>query len=228
MRKFIFFIVVALFIISCNNGVKQSDYDKLQKELTDCRNELAECKNTVNKLQNSPQVILAKGQEYLTNNDLINAKNVLNSLVERFVNTDEAVKAQILLGKIDKQEKEKKEIEESKIGNIKSFDKYINECKSKKYTCIKIKHDAVYVIRSLTANQTKWEYYEIGKEKIVYRAKLRGTLPFNIANMNLIGWDLTDPKGLRLLGAVAINLSTYKRGIVLYKNGQQQVFDEVH
>ena len=45
--------------------------------------------------------------------------------------------------------------------------------------------------------------------------------------MNLIGWELTDTKGQHLLGAVAMNLQTYKRAIVLYKNGRQLVFDEV-
>lgn len=76
-------------------------------------------------------------------------------------------------------------------------------------------------------NRTKWEYYEIGKKKIIYLANLRGTLPFNVENMNLIGWNLTSPNGDRLLGAVAINVNTYKRGIVLYKSGQQQVYDEI-
>lgn len=107
------------------------------------------------------------------------------------------------------------------------FEKYINESKTKNYTCIKIKSNAVYVIHSLTADQTKWEYYEVGKKKKVFRAKLRGTLPFSIENMNLIGWELTDSNGNRSLGAVAINLETFRRGIVLYKNGHQQVFDEI-
>jgi hypothetical protein len=54
MRQLNLFIVVALFITSCNNGVKQSDYDKLQAELTECR-------NLVEELQNTPQVRLTSG-----------------------------------------------------------------------------------------------------------------------------------------------------------------------
>jgi len=126
---------------------------------------------------------------------------------------------------------EREEIAKIKAENTdpekQAFKKYVDDCKSKNYTCIKIKEDAVYVIHSLTVKQTKWEYYEIGKKKIIYRAKLRGTLPFYIENMNLIGWELTDSKGGQLLGAVAINMETYKRGIVLYKNGHQQEYDEI-
>ncbi len=227
MKKLNLLIVVALFITSCNNGVKQSEYDKLQSELNECKVELNECINTIEELQNTPHIRLTKGQQFLANNDFVNAKRELNSLIERFDGTEEALKARSLIVGIEKQEKEKIEAEERKNENVKAFEKYIEDSKSKNYTCIKVKKDAVYVIHSLTASQTKWEYYEIDKKKIIYRASLRGTLPFNIENMNLIGWDLTDPKGDRLLGAVAINMTTFKRGIVLYKNGNQQVFDEI-
>lgn len=43
MRKINLIIVVVLFLASCNSGIKQSDYDKLQAELT-------ECKKTVEKI----------------------------------------------------------------------------------------------------------------------------------------------------------------------------------
>lgn len=108
MKKLNLIIVVALFITSCNNsGVKQSDYDKLQVELTECR-------KTVEELQNTPQVRLTNGQQYLANNDIVNAKQELNALIEKFGGTEEAKKAQSVLADIEKQEKEKKEAEERK------------------------------------------------------------------------------------------------------------------
>lgn len=91
MKKLNLIIVVALFITSCNNsGVKQSDYDKLQVELTECR-------KTVEELQNTPQVRLTNGQQYLANNDIVNAKQELNALIEKFGGTEEAKKAQYIV-----------------------------------------------------------------------------------------------------------------------------------
>lgn len=107
MKKIKLFIVIALFIASCTNGVKQAEYDKLQAEL-------AECRNTVEELQNTPQVRLTKGQQYLANNDFENAKRELNILIEKCGGTDEAKKAQLLVVEIEKQEKAKREAEERK------------------------------------------------------------------------------------------------------------------
>ena len=103
--KLIFCVVIAM--TSCNNNVKRSDYNKLQKEL-------AETKKANEELQKTPQIRLAKGQEYFTKNDFENAKKELSVLIEKFNGSTEAKKAQTLLGKIKKQEKTKKETEERK------------------------------------------------------------------------------------------------------------------
>ncbi|MDX9791721.1 MAG: hypothetical protein RBT61_12890 [Candidatus Kapabacteria bacterium] len=107
MNKIYFIISFALLTASCNSGVEQSEYDKLKAELN-------ECKNTVEELQNTPQVRLSKGQQYLSNNDIANAKKEFNALIEKFNETEEAQKAKSLIADIDKQEKEKKEAEERK------------------------------------------------------------------------------------------------------------------
>ncbi|MDM1522890.1 hypothetical protein HX088_06295 [Empedobacter sp. 225-1] len=107
MNKIYFTIAVALLTVSCNNEVKQSDYDKLKAELT-------ECKKTVEDLQNTPQVRLSNGQQFLSKNDIVNAKKEFNALIEKFTETEEAQKAKTLIANIEKEEKEKKEAEERK------------------------------------------------------------------------------------------------------------------
>jgi len=67
MRKIDFIVLIAIFGISCNEAVKQSENAKLQAEL-------AECKKTVEEFQNTQQVRLAVGQKYLADNDFENAK----------------------------------------------------------------------------------------------------------------------------------------------------------
>lgn len=107
MNKFTFIIMFALLVSSCNKGVEQSEYDKLKAELT-------ECKKTVEELQNTPQVRLSNGQYFILKNDIANAKKEFNDLIIKFGETDEAQKAKSLLANIEKQEQEKKAIEEQK------------------------------------------------------------------------------------------------------------------
>lgn len=107
MNKFTFTIAVTLLLSSCNNGVQQSEYDKLKAELS-------ECKKNVEELQNTPQIRLSKGQQYLSKNDITNAKKEFNALIEKFGETDEALKAKSLIADIEKQEQERKEAEEKK------------------------------------------------------------------------------------------------------------------
>lgn len=121
MSRINLIILVALLITSCNNGVKQSDYDKLKSDYDKLKIdydiikvELTDCKRMIEDLQNTPQVRLSKGQQYLINNDFKNAKLELNALIEKFNGTDEAKKAKLLVDDIEKQEKEKKEAEERK------------------------------------------------------------------------------------------------------------------
>ena len=223
MKKIIFLITV-LSLCSCENIRLQMELDECKAELNECKANLAACKERIKELESFPQVRLAKAQEYFIENDFINALKELNIIVDQFEGTTEAKQAQSLITKI-KQEKPNNPIEQSTPQE--SFNNYIKQSEAKGYTCIKTQTNAVYVIHSLTSDQTKWEYYEIGKSKITYQAKLKGSLPFSLNDMNLIGWELTDTKGQHLLGAVAMNLQTYKRAIVLYKNGRQLVFDEV-
>lgn len=107
MGKFFFTIIVISLISSCNSGVEQSEYDKLKAELADCQ-------KTVVELQNTPLVRFSKGQEYLSKNDIINAKKEFNELIKKFSESEEAKKAEVLIAEIDKKEREKKEAEERK------------------------------------------------------------------------------------------------------------------
>ncbi len=109
MRKFYLTMLIIVILTSCNNnkGPKQEDYDKLQTELNDC-------KKTVEELSNTPQMRLADGQKFQAENDLENAKNEYNELIEKFPGTDEAKKATTLIAEIEKIEIEKREAEERK------------------------------------------------------------------------------------------------------------------
>lgn len=109
MRNFQFgtIILVLIIMVGCEGRVKQSDYNKLKSELD-------ECKKTVEDLQNTPEVRLAKGREYLTINDLDNAKKELTNLVDKCGETKEAQKARVLLINIDNQIKLKKVAAERK------------------------------------------------------------------------------------------------------------------
>jgi hypothetical protein len=115
MKKYYLdFFAVFLLLISCDNGVSQSDYDRLRIELTECKAELEECRNTIEELRNTPQVLLSNVQQYLLNNDLDGAKKELIALVEKFGRADESIKAQSLIDEFEKQERAKKEAEERK------------------------------------------------------------------------------------------------------------------
>lgn len=110
MKRLAFIIAVTSIITSCNNGnngVEQAEYDKLKAELTECR-------KTVEDLQNTPQVRLSNGQQFLSKNDFANAKREFNALIEKFGEIDEAKKAKSFIADIEKLEKEKKEAEERK------------------------------------------------------------------------------------------------------------------
>jgi hypothetical protein len=114
MNKFTFTIVVVLLVASCNIGIDQSEYDKLKAEYNKIKVELTECKKTVEELENTPQVRLSNGQQFLLKNDIPNAKKEFNALITKFGGTDEAIKAISLLAAIERQEQEKKEVEEQK------------------------------------------------------------------------------------------------------------------
>lgn len=93
-------ILLIFMMVSCESKVRQADYDKLKSELE-------ECKRTVDDLQNTPEIRLAKGQEYLSHNDLDSAKSELKTLIEKYADSEEAIKAKAIIKKIDLQIKEK-------------------------------------------------------------------------------------------------------------------------
>lgn len=107
MKRIYLIIVVILLTVSCNSGVDQHEYDKLKAEL-------AECRKIVEELQNTPQVRLSNGQQYLSKSDIENAKKELNTLIEKFGGTEEAAKAKSLIADIEKEERKAKEAEERK------------------------------------------------------------------------------------------------------------------
>ncbi|MDR3272529.1 MAG: hypothetical protein LBT29_03480 [Flavobacteriaceae bacterium] len=202
IKNFKLIIFVALLITSCNNGVKQSDYDKLQKELADC-------KKTIEELQNTPQIRLSKGQQYLANNDYENAKLELNALIEQFSGTDEAKKAQSLFADVEKQEKEKREAEERK--KTLGF-KALTENLSIKIGDITVKFNSVNT-------GLQWVFDNYGSEWR-YRSAERGEL-YVLAKI-AISSDIKDPKlppisvykikngSLSLIGTMGYEFSRWK------------------
>ncbi len=90
MKKIYLAALVAILVISCNNGGRQKE------------------------LQNTPQGRLETGQQYLAANDFINAKKTFNALIEKFPLTDEAKKAQLLIAEIENKEKAQNEADGEK------------------------------------------------------------------------------------------------------------------
>lgn len=162
--KFLFFVIIIM--TSCdNNKVKKSEYDKLQQEL-------AETKKANEELQKTPQIRLAKGQEYIAKNDFENAKKELSVLIEKFNGSIEAKKAQTLLAEIEKQEKIKKETEERK--KTLGF-KILKENTSITIANITIKFKSVSTGNRWTYDNDKYDYYR-------YRTAERGNT-FVLANV---------------------------------------------
>lgn len=195
MRKLNLTIVVVLFLASCNNGVKQSEYDKLQAELT-------ECKKTVEELQNTPQVRLTNGQQYLANNDFDNAKRELNTLIEKFGGTDEAKKAQSLVKEIEKQEKAKKEAEERK--KALGF-KVLKETNSVKVEPVTLNFSSVTSNNKWTFENDKYGYYRYltaEREKIYILAKVSITSEAKETKIPLISVYELSGGSLNLLGVM--------------------------
>ena len=109
MKKLSLTMLIMAIMISCNNNKpKQEDYDKLQAELNDC-------KKTVDELRNTPQMRLANGQKFQSENDFANARKVYGDLIEKYPGTDEAKKAATLILEIERIELEKKKTEERKM-----------------------------------------------------------------------------------------------------------------
>lgn len=195
MRKINLIIVVVLFLASCNSGIKQSDYDKLQAELT-------ECKKTVEILQNTPQVRLTNGQQYLTNNDFDNAKRELNVLVEKFGGTDEAKKARSLIEEIEKQEKAKRETEERK--KALGF-KALKETNLVKIESLALNFSSVTSNNIWTFENDKYGYYRYltaEREKVYILAKVSITSEIKETKIPLISVYELLGGNLKLVGVM--------------------------
>lgn len=177
------------------SGIKQSDYDKLQAELT-------ECKKTVEILQNTPQVRLTNGQQYLTNNDFDNAKRELNVLVEKFGGTDEAKKARSLIEEIEKQEKAKRETEERK--KALGF-KALKETNLVKIESLALNFSSVTSNNIWTFENDKYGYYRYltaEREKVYILAKVSITSEIKETKIPLISVYELLGGNLKLVGVM--------------------------
>lgn len=177
------------------SGIKQSDYDKLQAELT-------ECKKTVEILQDTPQVRLTNGQQYLTNNDFDNAKRELNVLVEKFGGTDEAKKARSLIEEIEKQEKAKRETEERK--KALGF-KALKETNLVKIESLALNFSSVTSNNIWTFENDKYGYYRYltaEREKVYILAKVSITSEIKETKIPLISVYELLGGNLKLVGVM--------------------------
>lgn len=175
MKNFYLTMLIIVILTSCNNnnGPKQEDYDKLQAELNDC-------KKTVDELSNTPQMRLANGQKFQTENDFANAKKEYKDLIEKYPGTDEAKKAATLISEIEKIEIEKKEAEERK--------KALGFKAIKENTSIKIGDITINFNSVNTASQ--WNFDNYGTEYRLRKAE-RGDV-YIVAKVS-ISADSKDP-----------------------------------
>ena|GEM_PF-1332637 len=96
-----------------NEEPNSIQFEKIHSEMSDCQTELTNCRISVHELNMriTPDIRLAKGKQYLANNDFAEAKKELIPLIELFGDSDEAKIAHSLIDDIEKQEKEKIETE---------------------------------------------------------------------------------------------------------------------
>lgn len=153
MKRLNLFIVMAIFVTSCNNRGKQADLEQLKTELIECR-------KTVEELQNTPQIRLAKGQKYFADKDFEKAKIELSALIEKYNGTDEAQKAQSIVTEIEKIEKITREEAERKR-NL-GF-KAIQETNSVKIAPITLNFHSVDSKNEWTFEYDKYGYYRYRK-----------------------------------------------------------------
>lgn len=160
-------ILSILILTSCENKVKKSEYVKLQRELTECKKQVEELKNT-------PSNRLLKAQEHISKDDFKNAKIELNILIDKFRDTPEAQKGELLLQKIEKDEKIQKENEERK--KVLGF-KILKEKTTVVIDNITLKFKSVKTSKRWTFDNDKYDYYK-------YRDAERGNI-FVVANVSV-------------------------------------------
>lgn len=171
MRKSILISKILLLSIiiltSCESKVKKSEYLRLQKELS-------ECKKQVEELQNTPSNRLLKVQEYISKEDFKNAKIELNLLIDKFGDTPEAKRGELLIQKIEQDEKIRKENEERK--KTLGF-KMLKEKSTVVIDNITLKFKSVKTSKQWTFDNDKYDYYK-------YRDAERGNI-FVLANVSV-------------------------------------------
>lgn len=107
-RQRITLLIFALSLFGCNSGgPTKEQYDKLQKELDDC-------KKTVADLQNTPQQRLAEAQKFFAEKNYSSAATHFQELIDKFPGTDEAKTATTTLSEIKLLQQQQKEAEEKK------------------------------------------------------------------------------------------------------------------
>jgi hypothetical protein len=180
MKRLNLIIALALLVTSCNNGIKQSDYDALQtrcgalqKELSECKNTIDELQNTINELQNTPQARLIRGRQAYMENDFVIAKKEFNDLIEKFNGSDEAIKAKLLVDEIENQERKKREAEERK--KTQGF-KVLKENSSVTVGDVTVKFNSVKTGNRWISDDYGYEY--------LYRSAERGEI-YLLANVSI-------------------------------------------
>jgi len=166
-------LIIALLTSCNNNRPTQEDYDKLQLELI-------KCKKTVEEMRNTPQILLASGQKFKSENDFINAKKEFNELIQKFPGTSEGKIAALLLADIEKIKKKQNEAEERK--RTLGF-KAIKESFSIKIGEVTLNFNSVK-----TGNQ--WIFNNYGNE-YRYRSAERGDI-YVLAKVSILA-DTKDP-----------------------------------
>jgi hypothetical protein len=107
-KQTITLLIFALSLFSCGSGgPTKEQYDKLQKELDDC-------KKTVEDLQNTPQKRLSEAQKFVAMRDYSAATSHFQELIDNFPGTDEAKTATTTLSEIKLLQQQQKEAEERK------------------------------------------------------------------------------------------------------------------
>ena len=165
MSKILLFAI--LLLTSCESKEKKSEYIRLQKELS-------ECKKQVEELQNTPSNRLLKAQEFISKEDFKNAKIELNLLIDKFKDTPEAQKGELLLQKIEKDEIIRKENEERK--KTLGF-KILKEKSTVVIDNITLKFKSVKASKQWTFDNDKYDYYK-------YRDAERSNI-FVLANVSV-------------------------------------------
>lgn len=191
-------------LTSCNNnkGPKQEDYDKLQAELT-------ECQKKVEELSNTPQIRLAKGLRFQSENDFVTAKKEYKELIQKFPGTDEAQKANAFITEMEKFEREKAQAEERKrtLGY-----KAISENSSIKVGDVIIKFNSVSTGSQWVFDNygSEWRYRSAERGEIYILSKISISADSKDPNLPPISVYKISNGNLMLVGTMGYEFSRWK------------------